>query len=126
WRRPGLHIPPTRGEHLMRKVIAAAAAGLIVGVAFAAGTAFADHNTPSVTVSEPGECGTTTITTSWPSDTHQVANAALVVQAGDDYRVAAIGEPVTVGPFDTADVTIRYRVWGGGERNYDSPALTQA
>src|SRR5690606_40556669 len=82
WRRPGPHIPPTRGEHLMRKVIAAAAAGLIVGVAFAAGTAFADHNTPSVTVSEPGECGTTTITTSWPSDTHQVANAALVVQAG--------------------------------------------
>src|SRR5690554_3821867 len=107
----------------MRKVIAAAAAGLIVGVAFA-GTAHADHNTPSVTVSEPGECGTTTITTSWPSDTHKVANAALVVQAGEDYRVAAIGEPVTVGPFDKASVTVKWRVWGGGERAYDDPPLT--
>jgi len=109
----------------MRKVIAAAAAGLIVGVAFA-GTAHAHHNTPDVAVNEPGECGTTTITSSWPLDHHQVANAALVVQAGEDYRVAAIGEPVTVGPFDKASVTVKWRVWGGGERNYDSPALTQA
>src|SRR5690606_9509967 len=36
------------------------------------------------------------------------------------------GEPVTVGPFDKASVTVKWRVWGGGERNYDSPALTQA
>jgi LPXTG-motif cell wall-anchored protein len=96
----------------------------MLGGAFAlAGPAQADHNTPSVTVSEPGECGTTTITTAWSQDTHLVAASLLVVQVDGAQTTAAIGESITVGPFDTATPAVRYRVWGAGERAGDVPQL---
>jgi LPXTG-motif cell wall-anchored protein len=96
----------------------------MLGGAFAlAGPAQADHNTPSVTVSEPGECGTTMITTAWSQDTHLVAASLLVVQVDGVQTTAAIGESITVGPFDTATPAVRYRVWGAGERAGDVPQL---
>jgi LPXTG-motif cell wall-anchored protein len=35
---------------------------------------------------------------------------------------APVGESITVGPFE-ADTLIQWRVWGGGERDYDNPSL---
>jgi hypothetical protein len=110
---------------VLKRLAAPAALGLAGALALA-GVAHADHNLPTVTVSAPDDCGTTTISAAWSTDTHKVATAALVVQTDTEHYVAPIGESITVGPFDTATATIRYRVWGGGERNYDSPALTQA
>jgi hypothetical protein len=107
---------------MIRKLAASAAVGLALAVAWA-GTAQAGHNVPELTVGEPGECGTVTFSTAWPIAEHQVANTVLVVQAADEQHVAAVGESIEVGPFDTESATIRYRVWGGGERDYDVPPL---
>lgn len=99
------------------------AVGALAGLLLAAPAA-AHHATPTVTVVE-GECGEVTITTAWPDDVadHRVDTAALVVLVDGEVSTAAIGESVTVGPFE-ADTTVQYRIWGGGERDYDDPPLT--
>lgn len=99
-------------------------AGAAVGVAAAmllATPAAAHHNPPAAEVTG-GDCGETTITTTWSADEHQVDTAMLVLLVDGEISTAPIGEPVTVGPFE-ADTTIRWRVWGGGERDYDDPPL---
>ena len=96
--------------------------GAVAALAFAAPAA-AHHATPTATVVE-GECGETTIATAWPDDVadHRVDTAALVVLVDGEVTTAAIGETVTVGPFE-ADTTVQWRLWGGGERDYDDPPL---
>ena len=99
----------------------AVALGAVAALALAAPAA-AHHATPTATVAE-GECGEVTITTTWGADEHQVDTAALVVLVDGEVTTAAIGETVTVGPFE-ADTTVQWRLWGGGERDYDDPPLT--
>lgn len=96
------------------------ALGLTVATASSVG---ATHNTPEISVSE-GDCGEVTLSASWTSDTHQAADAVLVVQTVEGQQTASIGESITVGPFAYESDTIRYRVWGGGERAYDVPVLS--
>lgn len=96
------------------------AVGALAGLLLAAPAA-AHHATPTAEVTT-GDCGEVTITTTWSADEHQVDTAALVVLVGDEVHTAPIGESITVGPFE-ADTTVQYRVWGGGERDYDDPPL---
>ena len=98
--------------------------GTMLAGAMLATPASAHHNIPHVEVSEPGECGVLTISSAWSEDTHRVENAKLVVQVGNEQYVADIGESIEVGPFDMDEARIFWRVWGGGERDYDSPPLS--
>ena len=104
-------------------MLAAAAAGGLVAMTLAA-PASAHHNDPQLMVDDPGECGETTFRTSWALDEHQVDNTMLVVRVGDEISSVAVGDAITAGPFEAESVTIQYRIWGGGERDYDDPALT--
>lgn len=104
----------------IKNAFGGAAVGLIAAMAFAGG-AYAHHAAPTATVTT-GDCGEVTITTAWSADEHHVGTAALVVLIDGEVTTAAIGESVTVGPFE-ADTTVQYRLWGGGERNYDDPPL---
>lgn len=97
------------------------AVGALAGLLLAAPAA-AHHATPIAEVTT-GDCGEVTITTTWGADEHQVDTAALVVLVDGEVHTAPIGEPITVGPFE-ADTTVQWRVWGGGEREYDDPPLT--
>jgi LPXTG-motif cell wall-anchored protein len=103
------------------RAAAAVGAGMLAGGLLLAGPAAAHHNQPDAD-SQTGDCGETTIATAWPLEEHQVANTALVVLIDGEVSSAPIGEPITVGPFE-ADTTIQWRIWGGGERDYDSPPL---
>lgn len=97
---------------------------MILGLnAVALTSANADHNIPDITVGDIGECGAVEFSTAWTTNTHTVANTVLVVQAGGAQQTAAIGEAIEVGATEEETATIRYRVWGGGERAYDVPAL---
>lgn len=106
----------------IKNLAAAVAVGLIGGAVALAAPASAHHNAPEVALSEIGDCGEVTITTAWSEDTHAVDNAALVVLLDGEVSSAPIGESITVGPFES-EAVIQYRVWGGGERDYDEPAL---
>src|SRR5690606_5630976 len=64
-------------------------------------------------------CEATTFTTSWNTSA-QVGNALLVVFDGAEVHTAAIGTPLSVGPF-TSPTKVWWRVFGGGERDYDVP-----
>lgn len=107
----------------IKSAFGGAAVGLIAAVAFAGG-AYAHHAAPTAAVAT-GDCGEVTITTAWPDDVadHRVDTAVLVVLIDGEVTTAAIGESITVGPFE-ADTTVQYRIWGGGERDYDAPPLT--
>lgn len=97
--------------------VAAVAGGTLLA---SAGAALAHHNAPEVEV-DAAECGAAVLTAAWPGDDHQVDNTALVVDGPGGVQTAPIGEEIPVQVDDGGDV--RYRVWGGGERDYDSPAL---
>lgn len=101
--------------------LGAGALGITTALALAT-PASAHHNIPSVDVQE-GECGAVTIGTEWTQDTHTVANTVLVVQAHGEQHTAPIGEQLEIGATEQETATIRWRIWGGGERNYDNPAL---
>lgn len=98
--------------------------GTMLAGAMLATPASAHHNIPHVEVSEPGECGVLTINSAWVEDTHRAEDAKLVVQVGNEQYVADIGESIEVGPFDMDEARIFWRVWGGGERDYDDPPLS--
>ena len=115
----------------MRKLVAVGLAGFAAaGLFVLAGAVFANHN-PAAIEWETGECGETTfsagITT--PGGAHAVANMRLVVHADGGTQFTDViptdGSQVslTVGPFIGAGgtETIMWRVFGGGERSYDSP-----
>lgn len=94
--------------------------------------ALGGHN-PAVVDIETITCGETTFTASVtnPEGTHLVGNMRLVVhvEGGDTQFTDVIptnGDSVliTVGPFFepfVETITIMWRVFGGGERSYDSP-----
>jgi hypothetical protein len=92
-----------------------------------AGVVSAGHN-PAVVEIETVECGETTFsaTVNDPAGTHLVSNMRLVVHADgvtqftDVIPVDGSAASLTVGPF-AEDTTILWRVFGGGERDYDSP-----
>jgi hypothetical protein len=108
---------------MVKKLAAAAAAGLVGGALALAGTAHAHHNVPDLSAGEPGECGEVTIFSAWQEESSHppLDNARLIVEADGEVKVAHVGESVTVGPFDSETVTVRYRIFGGGERDYDVP-----
>jgi hypothetical protein len=92
---------------------------------FAAGVSAA-HN-PAVVEHNTVACGETTFSASVtdPEGTHLVDNMQLVVHADGVTQNEVIptdgsSVEITVGPFDS-DQTIMWRVFGGGERNYDQP-----
>lgn len=62
-------------------------------------------------------------TTSWAKDDHQAGAAVLVFRVDGVVATVAIGEGFE---FLLPDHTtlVEWRIWGGGERDYDSPALT--
>lgn len=100
---------------------AAASLGLSVGLAIS-GTAAANHSPPHLHEPVTSDCGETTFQADLPAETHgSYADARLVVDDGSEVHVAELGEPITVGPFTQENVKIHYRVFGGGERNYDLP-----
>ncbi|WP_149360652.1 hypothetical protein [Lolliginicoccus suaedae] len=111
----------------MKRTAAVLGAGAL---AFAAswGPALASHNGAVVTTAPAGECGETTFeaTINDPAGTHKSNNMVLVVSAEGNTQTAPIpvdgsAASITVGPF-TSDTTISYRVFGGGERDYDDPS----
>jgi hypothetical protein len=107
---------------MVKNMAAAAAAGLIGGALILAGTAHAGHAPPVLNVGGPGECGTVAFQADLPAEPHgSYQNARLVVDDGIDVHVAELGVKVEVGSFDTPTATIHYRVFGGGERDYDVP-----
>lgn len=100
---------------------AAAAAGLAAGALALAGPAAAGHNDVSVNIQADG-CQVN-VTSSWASDEHLVDNTKVVVRHAGATGAAVVGSPfgVELAPGTTS---VEWRVWGGGERDYDSPALT--
>ncbi|MPZ25701.1 MAG: hypothetical protein GEV12_04450 [Micromonosporaceae bacterium] len=114
-----------RREELVRitRWAAVAALGVAAGAVALAGPAQADHNIPDIGISQFGDCGETSINTFWSDGPHMVGDTVLVLQVDGEQHLRFMGESIVIGPF-TADPTIRWRVWGGGERNYDDPPLT--
>lgn len=62
----------------------------------------------------------------WRENSQRTWDVFLVVDTGaeqPEVQQIAPGETVTVGPYDLTEVTLSYRVFGGAERDDDSPAL---
>jgi hypothetical protein len=101
----------------------------LAGLACAA-PASASHNGAVVDL-ETTACGATTVSASIadPAGGHVVTNMRLVVDvdgAAQNQLVPVDGSDVSidVGPFFSQSAeseTISWRVWGGGERDYDDP-----
>jgi hypothetical protein len=101
--------------------------GLALGTSLvAAPAAHASHNVPVVGISENMDVdGSFTVDTSWTLDTHQVANARLVLEL-DGFNPLVYDFPaptdLSIGGNDPCEpVTGSYRVFGGGERGSDLP-----
>lgn len=108
---------------MLRRMAAVALAGAVGGALALAGPAQATGLTQepiSVTTEVVGKCGPIILTAQWNIGSGQTDNAKLVVFDGTDVKVAGIGTPIEVGPFDKP-TEVQYRVFGGGERNYDVP-----
>lgn len=101
-------------------VLALSVGGLLLG----GSPAQAHHSPATIDVVEVGDCGQVEFTTtSNAGDDHAGNTETLVVSYGGTVETAAMGEALTVGPF-TAETLVRWRVFGGGERDYDVPAWT--
>ena len=109
-------------RRLAGAVAALAVAGL--GVLGLASPAQAGHNQVAVNIDKTAApCGPVLLTTQWTIAEHQVGNTVLVVRIDGQVQTAPVGEALAVGPFD-APTVLEWRVWGGGERDYDDPPLT--
>lgn len=109
---------------LARKAGALLALAPLVALALTTPVAHAAPTSPGIDIHEEDQCGQLTLTTSWEAISRPVDNTTLIVLAAGQLHTAPIGEAVTVGPFDQATVTVHYRIAGGAERDYDSPAWT--
>ncbi len=112
--------------NLKKLSIVAVAAMTLALMAMFSSTASAGHNGASVDY-ETVECGETTFSAGIvdPNETHKVDNMELVVSVKGTTQNVTIPtdgsvEEITVGPF-TEDTVIQWRVFGGGERDYDQP-----
>lgn len=114
---------------MRRKGLLGVAAVLVLLLVLTTVPARAGHNPAAVSI-EIDECGVTLVATiTDPEGTHLVGNMRLVahVVGGDTEFTDVIpidGDAVsiTVGPFFApSTATIMWRVFGGGERDYDSP-----
>jgi len=108
----------------MKKIFYSVFAFLVAAVV--GNVAFADHN-GAVVLTEGGNCNETTILASVldSEGTHLVDNMYLVVEDPDGVQdelipVDGTEAMITVGPYG-ADTTVYWRVFGGGERDYDQP-----
>jgi hypothetical protein len=120
-------------ECKVRKSIFITMAGialLLVAMTLPAFADVADAPVVDITVSD---CGETTFTAYFPNPPSNVANAELIVYANGETQseiIPADGSSVeiTVGPFysifKSTEVIIEWRVFGGGERDYDVPLWT--
>lgn len=106
---------------MTRRWGAAAFAGLAVGALALASPAQAHHNAVDADVAVDG-C-TLTATTSWTKAEHQVDSTVLVVLAGGEVSTAPVGDPLELD-LPPGTTSVQWRIWGGGERDYDDPALT--
>lgn len=105
-----------------------AVAVLLVGVMTFGAMALAGHN-GAVVSEDVNSCEPTTIsaTITDPDAGHVTANMRLVVDtdagAAQNALIPTDGSAaeISVGPFGT-DTTVYWRVFGGGERDYDLPA----
>lgn len=108
--------------------ISVAALTLIMSFVFMTGVAFAGHNGADVSIEQPAACAETTFTATIadPDGTHKSDNMQLIV---DVDGVAQVTDPIptdgsevslAVGKFNQ-DKTVSWRVFGGGERDYDQP-----
>jgi LPXTG-motif cell wall-anchored protein len=99
---------------------AAVAVGLAVGGLALASPASAHHNEVSVDIQADG-CQLTA-SSAWASDEHLSPNAVVVVRVAGEVHTAEVGDQLDVelAPGTTA---VQWRTWGGGERDYDDPAL---
>lgn len=105
-------------KRLAGAVVALAIAGL--GALLLASPAHATTNEVVVDYdSQP--CVEVAITSAWATDTHLVDNAYLVVKVDGETQAALVGDTITVGPFERP-TEVQWRVFGGGERDYDDPA----
>lgn len=88
-------------------------------------TATAAYDPLEPDYSTSGKCSDIEFTATWPGGAVEVDNAELVVKVDSTglYEHVAVGESITVER-PTVDTEIQYRAWGGQERDYDNPALT--
>ncbi|GGC53152.1 hypothetical protein IEU95_10205 [Hoyosella rhizosphaerae] len=110
--------------------VVVAASALFYGASF--GVASAGHNGADVEFVASGDCGETTFTAGVidAAGTHKVNNMVLVVHADGETQnqvipVDGTTTSITVGPFTSPSAgteTIHWRVFGGGERDYDDPS----
>jgi LPXTG-motif cell wall-anchored protein len=110
---------------VIHKRLAGAAVALVVAfgaLALGAGPAQAGHNEVQVEYSDPRGCKEIQFRTAWTAETHLVANTALVIRVHGQVQAATVGTPLAAGPFGEPTL-IEWRVWGGGERDYDDPPL---
>lgn len=105
---------------MTKRVIVPSVAALIATGLLGTPAAHADHGATDLTVEE-GTCGVVVVHAEWSGDTSQIDDAQLVVYTPDGVRTADIGTRITV--VSDEDTTVRYRVWGGGDPDFDSPAL---
>lgn len=73
-----------------------------------------------ISATQTQNCGEFTFSATWNLDVEVPANARLVVDDGTTLHTAEAGEEITVGPF-TGLTTVRYRWFGGPERDWDAP-----
>jgi hypothetical protein len=108
----------------MKNVLRAALAAAVI-VGFNLGTwaapAQAHHNEVQTEI-QVTECQVTG-TTSWTIEDHRVDSTVLAVLAGGEVTTAPVGEVLEV-ELAAGTESVKWRVWGGGERDYDSPALS--
>lgn len=101
---------------------------IVTAFALFAMPVMATHNPAVVDYTEEDVCEPTTLSAHITDEngTHKVGNMYLVVDDGDTVQSENIptdgsDAEIMVGPFDET-TTVYYRVFGGGERDYDDPA----
>src|SRR5690606_36466804 len=108
----------SRGERV--KIIRwGAVLGAVVALAFAT-PASAHHNEAQATITFDG-C-TLSGASEWEIDDHQVGNTVLVVRVDGQVWSAPVGELLEI-TLEPGTQSVDWRVWGGDERDYDSPPL---
>jgi hypothetical protein len=103
--------------------LAATALAVVLGVLagwIAMDSAEAHHNAVDASTSIEG-C-TLEITSSWTIEDHTTQTTRVVALVGGEVKDVAVGETLTLD-LPAGTQSVKWRVWGGGERDYDSPVL---